>query len=288
MKTLLVFSFVLAGISLAASQMAVTPAVIKAKGQVITKNYGWYQKIDQSHGNVYISMFNTIKKSLTPLIECRAGLLAAYNDIPSAGLSPDVATTFTGLVNNIDNILSQELMNSMNSQIGMYYFNDPMSMLGQTANFFQMSISMKFSMLTMSFYNETCALKMLSKFVPTYEPYAEQILANAEKAIQQMPTIFTNLTLTTSNALIEVQGLTKKIKLCQKSLSPNVCIDQINQQYPLCANISPCAFDTNFLLNPRMEISQGMQNLSEIFSTYPMPNMNLENAFMELATLCYV
>lgn len=64
--------------------------------------------------------------------------------------------------------------------------------------------------------SDTCAVKILTKFPTLFEPYVDAQIYSANQAIAILPELKANFTAAIKNITIALDGVTTKIRACNK------------------------------------------------------------------------
>lgn len=213
----------------ASGQYAVTRAMIQGRNQIVGKTYEWYQEIDASYYNLYIKVKDTINDEFAPFVSLRNDLEAA-----SAAIDLNVTEHLT-IKNNFDRI-SQALDSTYFSatRYSMGSFGSSMlSDLTYPASNFKSSSSSSlmtlFSHFTMQMVPipEACITEILSKVVPTLQPYADYYVNFGKTKLANIPTTFNEVSTSTRNVVDKTRSFINKINLCTGLATEADCIEQI-------------------------------------------------------------
>lgn len=222
---------------MASCQYPVSPATIKGRADILGKTYDWYQQIDAAYYAIYQKVKDTITDGLVPYTKVKSDLTAAYGLVNLGGLAEKTATNFTNnyasIKQNIDSIqvnsAQYALMSFGSSQLSDLTY--PASSFKQLVN---SPMSTLFSYLTMRMTpaSETCITSILSKVVPTLDPYAKSYVDLSTQAINGMPNFFASASSSIQKSIDGIKALTGRINICAGAgASANACVDQIVSKF---------------------------------------------------------
>lgn len=210
-------------------QHEMTAAFIVGRAAIIEKNHQWYQKIDASYLRVYTNFMRKLDRKFEPLNQVLQILRTAYEEFPKEDLSDETAerlnTFYTRVTQSID-----ETNTHYNSRFLIQdYFGVPADMAPVTLvfkNSLMTPMTSIFDYLTSRFepVGENCVTQILSKFVPTYEPYAKELLLSADRAIEAFPASLIGVTTNVQIAVMEVRLFKNRINICASSTDRDSCI----------------------------------------------------------------
>lgn len=197
-------------------------------------NCRWYQRLDASYFELYDRLRNTLEGIYRPYKPAYKDLNDAFANLSLTNLSKDTAKNFTDFITNVNQTLffpadygaRITLMQFSMMLMGPDNLTPPASSLKSAI---MMPLSQLFNSFIMSMTppSDACIYKVLSQFVPTYEPYAKTYLNLASQGIAAMPTLFANATMSSKNAIVEIRSLVNKMKKCAMSPSKQICVNQI-------------------------------------------------------------
>lgn len=210
-------------------------AFIRQRTQLVSQNYQWYQKIDNSFFKLYNALRTVTDRIYAPFSGIYKELNSAYDAINVDTLPENVAKNFTAYISRINStIWSISLFQSRMalSQFGMMMMGPDFT--SPPTNNFRNSLQgigtlvMRLTTSVPYGVSDDCVVATMSQIVPTYRPYAEQIVNLADVAINAIPTVFSNATITASNTFIELRSLIAKIKACAKNDAlKSACVDNL-------------------------------------------------------------
>lgn len=284
---------------------------IQYRARIIEGNCRWYQKLDASYFEFYEKLRNTLERIFRPFKPAYDDFNVAYANLNQSDLSEETMqelTIFLLRVNQTIYYTSEYASRFSMMQYGMSLmmpdYLSPVSMALKNAVIMPLSSIFNFFTMTINPPSDSCVSRILSKFVPTYEPYAKKLLESAKQGISAMPSVFLNVTTLAKSASTELRSLTNKIINCSESSARQVCVDEIVsiflhtrqnklffyfqiQKYVVCENQQPCTFEA-LISKPMMEISMSTMELQKVYSSSPMVtwSMELNDKINELKATC--
>lgn len=210
----------------------ISPALIKERAAIFVKNDQWTQRLDASHFKLYTALRRTLRQRLAPLTPALNDMRAAFNQLPKDNLSEETTDKLFKYFASINQTLESVVANTVQYSLMSYGMMMPSELTTTAAQFKQALWSPMytiFSYFTMAMEpaNDACITKVLSQFVPTYEPYAYQMLARTDKIISSFSVTFADLSTYIQTAVIEVRSFNNRLSSCGKSASRQLCIDQL-------------------------------------------------------------
>lgn len=245
-------------------------AFIRGRAEIVEKTYQWYQKMDKSFMKAYTNVRRKLDRKFEGFSPAKSDLTAAYDAFPKHHLSPDTSEmfsrVFSSTIHQLDNCI--EIAPTYNLE----GFESPSEQM-QTTFWFKHSLTAPknsiFSYLTCGDapVDDVCTAKILSKFVPTYEPYAREILSQTDNFIEAVAPLFAKLTIQVRTALMDVKLFIRKINSCATSNDRENCMRlMVNQTFKLFLQAS---IDFLFVQLPGYDSLQSYEffsSLSEPFN----------------------
>lgn len=170
-----------------------------------------------------------LDEKFEPLNQALETLRTAYEEFPKEDLSDETAERLNTFFTRVSQSLDETTTNYNSRFLIQDYFGVPTEMTPVTLvlkNSLMTPMTSIFNYLTSRFVpvGETCVTQILSKFVPTYEPYAKELLLSADKAIEAFPASLIGVTSNVQIAVMEVRLFKNRINICAASTDRDSCI----------------------------------------------------------------
>lgn len=217
----------------ASGQYAITRAMIQGRNQIVGKTYEWYQQIDASYYDLYIKVKDTINDNFAPFVGLRTELEAAVATVDlNATEYQTIRNRFDGISRNVQQALDSTYFSGTRYSMGSFG-SSMLSDLTYPASNFKSSSSSSlmtiFSHFTMQMIPipEACITEILSKVVPTLQPYADYYVNFGKTKLASFPTVFNEVSTSTRNVVDKTRSFINKINLCSGLATEADCIEQI-------------------------------------------------------------
>lgn len=199
------------------------------------KTYQWYQELDASYFDFYQTVKDSVGVAFLPFETGQAEFIATSESIDLNRLTEDVAHNFTSFVERINQTLnSMDLYGNQYAMMGfnMYMLSDLTTPASSFKNLMSSPLTTFFGYFTMQMepLSEECERILLSQIIPILEPYANNYLNLMANTKTTWPNTFETSLIDIKNAIIDVDSLISKVKLCagaSSDASVNTCIAKI-------------------------------------------------------------
>lgn len=225
--------------------------MIQGRAEVLGKTYDWYQQIDASYFALYQKVRDTLTEGFAPYTNLRRDFTAAYESVNLGSLNETTATNFNQNYEATRQALEWAQLYSTQyalSSFGSSMLSDLTYPASNFKSFASSPLMTLFSHLTMQMepLSETCIASILSKVIPTLEPYAEFYIDISTQAVNDIPTAFSSASSSIKKTIDSVNALILTINNCAAAgAAANACVDQIVSK----PNYSPKLLMMNFFIS---------------------------------------
>lgn len=270
------------------------------------RTYQWYQELDAAYFDLYQTIKDSVADAFRPFKTGQAEFIVTCESIDLNKLSEDVAFNFTSVVERINQTLnSMELYGNQYAMMGfssMYMLSDLTSPASNFKSLLMSPLMTFFSYFTMQMepLSEECERTILSQIIPTLEPFANKYLDLVSNASTNWPNAFESNLIDLNSAIIDINSLISKVKLCagaSSDASTNSCIGKIvsknnhlmhdilldilqNQRYGC---FSYCTFDQD-IYTAASQVMSTVSTLNSIFYSMQSSDWSME-AYNKVAAL---
>lgn len=224
---------------MSSQQGVMSPATIAGRTQIVKKNYEWLLKLENAYLDVYAEFQKAYTKIYAPYKPLYNEFNVAYADFPLNKLSPETAATFIKLCDQMNSTLfflgDKAAMINLQVNFMIMMYSESIGPAYALKTSFTMSMQSLFMYVAIRSYDrpiaEACITKMLSGYVPAYEPMAQSFLQMGYDITATIPALKSNASFAINCAVADGRALSKKMKSCGKNSLTNECTDQIVSEF---------------------------------------------------------